>query len=202
MPILNTLFHWTEVIVVLVACFLIGDTYYDGNWKKKILPLKKYGTIVAYGVMAIVVVKLLKHNPARSISLLGHVKNMLVPSWIPIDRFTNDLQQELPFDFRTQLGYHPPSSPSGFPVYPSSTSPLLPPIAAPFAKTKRSVSETKKRYVAQRQGWKCAQCTHLLDHTFEIDHTLRLEMGGSNEVDNLTALCRSCHGWKTAAENM
>jgi 5-methylcytosine-specific restriction endonuclease McrA len=29
---------------------------------------------------------------------------------------------------------------------------------------------------------------------------VRLEHGGSNNVDNLVALCRDCHGKKTAME--
>jgi len=68
--------------------------------------------------------------------------------------------------------------------------------------TKRSVSETKKKFVAYSQDWKCGKCHTGLDHTFEIDHKMRLEYGGSNDVDNLIALCRNCHGKKTANENM
>jgi hypothetical protein len=68
--------------------------------------------------------------------------------------------------------------------------------------TKRSVSETKKKYIASSQNWKCGHCKTQLDHTFEIDHKLRLEYGGDNDVQNLIALCRNCHGIKTASENM
>jgi hypothetical protein len=68
--------------------------------------------------------------------------------------------------------------------------------------TKRSVSETKKKYVASQQDWKCGHCVAQLDHTFEIDHRVRLEYGGGNDVQNLIALCRNCHGKKTASENM
>ena len=68
--------------------------------------------------------------------------------------------------------------------------------------TKRSVSETKKKYVASKQNWKCFNCETTLNHTFEIDHVVRLENGGTNEVSNLVAYCRGCHGEKTAMENM
>ena len=60
--------------------------------------------------------------------------------------------------------------------------------------TKRSVSETKKKYVASMQDWKCGQCNKKLSHTFEIDHKIRLEHGGGNDATNLVALCRECHG--------
>ena len=68
--------------------------------------------------------------------------------------------------------------------------------------TKRSVSETKKKYVASQQDWKCKHCKCKLPAWFEVDHVIRLEYGGSNNVDNLVALCRNCHGKKTAMENL
>jgi len=68
--------------------------------------------------------------------------------------------------------------------------------------TKRSVSETKKKYVASIQDWKCKDCKTQLTAWFEVDHIKRLEYGGGNNVENLVALCRDCHGRKTAMENM
>ena len=68
--------------------------------------------------------------------------------------------------------------------------------------TKRSVSETKKKYVAARQHWKCGDCGEQLSAWFEVDHKMRLEYGGSNHIDNLVALCRECHGKKTTIENL
>lgn len=68
--------------------------------------------------------------------------------------------------------------------------------------TKRSVSETKKKYVAASQDWKCKKCGVKLPAWFEVDHRQRLEDGGSNHVSNLEALCRECHGEKTALENL
>ena len=68
--------------------------------------------------------------------------------------------------------------------------------------TKRSVSETKKKYVASNQDWKCGKCNSRLNAWFEVDHKIRLEHGGGNDVNNLIALCRECHGSKTAMENM
>ena len=68
--------------------------------------------------------------------------------------------------------------------------------------TKRSVSETKKKYVASNQNWKCKSCGDMLTHTFEVDHVVRLQNGGSNDVNNLVAMCVNCHKNKTAHENM
>ena len=63
-------------------------------------------------------------------------------------------------------------------------------------------SETKKKFVASQQSWKCGHCQIQLPAWFEVDHKIRLENGGSNHVDNLVALCRDCHGKKTAMENL
>ena len=67
---------------------------------------------------------------------------------------------------------------------------------------KRSVSETKKKWVASQQNWSCAKCSTQLQAHFEVDHKIRLEHGGTNHVDNLEALCRNCHGEKTSIENL
>ncbi len=64
-------------------------------------------------------------------------------------------------------------------------------------KVKRSVSETKKKYVASQQNWNCKHCKNQLDATFEVDHVIELQHGGDNNVNNLVALCRNCYGKKT-----
>lgn len=65
---------------------------------------------------------------------------------------------------------------------------------------KRNVSELAKKIVASNQKWKCAKCRELLDFTYEIDHIKPLYKGGGNEIKNLRALCRGCHGRKTLYE--
>ena len=42
----------------------------------------------------------------------------------------------------------------------------------------------------------------MLDCAYEVDHILALYKGGSNEIDNLMALCRNCHGKKTAKDRL
>ena len=66
---------------------------------------------------------------------------------------------------------------------------------------KRNVSSLTKKMVASSQEWKCGSCNQTLDYTYEIDHNIPLFKGGSNEVSNLIALCRNCHGKKTLLEN-
>jgi 5-methylcytosine-specific restriction protein A len=64
-------------------------------------------------------------------------------------------------------------------------------------KITRKVSQIKKKIVASNQKWKCKSCGALLDYSYEVDHIIPLYKGGSNEIINLQALCRNCHGKKT-----
>jgi hypothetical protein len=69
-------------------------------------------------------------------------------------------------------------------------------------KSIRNVPESVKKYVAANQYWKCKGCKNLLDETYEIDHIVALEDNGTNDLGNLQALCRNCHGKKTARNNI
>lgn len=64
----------------------------------------------------------------------------------------------------------------------------------------RSVSQTTKKIVASNQQWKCNICRNLLNYTYEIDHIIPLYKGGTNNPNNLQALCRNCHGEKTVMD--
>lgn len=68
--------------------------------------------------------------------------------------------------------------------------------------TKRNVTESTKKLVASNQQWKCIHCKNLLDATYEIDHCIPLYKGGTNEIDNLNAMCRNCHGKKTLIDKL
>jgi HNH endonuclease len=69
-------------------------------------------------------------------------------------------------------------------------------------KHKRHVTNGVKKWVAANQKWTCAGCNQLLDETYEVDHHIPLHKGGSNEKENLRALCRNCHGKKTYGESL
>jgi hypothetical protein len=59
---------------------------------------------------------------------------------------------------------------------------------------KRSVSGLMKKKVGAKQMWKCNRCSAMLDETYEVNHIIPLEEGGTNQESNLEALCRTCHG--------
>ena len=67
---------------------------------------------------------------------------------------------------------------------------------------KRNVTQTIKKYVASNQLWKCNYCKNLLDASYEVDHITPLYKNGNNEINNLQALCRNCHGKKTTLDRI
>jgi len=59
-----------------------------------------------------------------------------------------------------------------------------------------------RREVLLRDGYKCQQCG-IVRMDNEVDHTIPLEQGGSNELHNLQTLCggpTGCHTAKTKRE--
>jgi hypothetical protein len=141
----------------------------------------------------------IKKNPKQSSSLLVHANDLI--KYMPIDRNTTDFLTPLFTMANKQQTYTEDQN-----FIPEYAQPILNPqerrILTSGKGTKRSVSETKKKFVASQQGWKCGNCSKQLTAWFEVDHKIRLEHGGSNEVSNLVALCRECHGEKTTMENL
>ena len=79
--------------------------------------------------------------------------------------------------------------------------PNITPSNLPTSKL-RKVSDQLKKIVASQQKWNCKKCKNILDATYEVDHIIALEDGGNNDIQNLQALCRNCHGKKTMEDNI
>lgn len=69
-------------------------------------------------------------------------------------------------------------------------------------KTERNVTNLMKKKIAADQSWTCGHCKQTLDESYEVDHVLALFNGGTNDMSNLIALCRNCHGKKTMKERI
>ena len=67
-------------------------------------------------------------------------------------------------------------------------------------KVKRNVTHLMKMKVVARQRMFCNNCNDDLDETLEIDHVIPLFLGGTNDLDNLAALCPKCHRKKSNQE--
>lgn len=171
---------WIFIITVL----LIFDTYHDGEYSKWFLTKKKYFKIATIGFVGLSLYVFIKKYPVSSKKLLYHGSNIV--RYLPIDPNTRDMITPI-FDFTnsSKVIENLTNSPQTKRMMNSG-----------FGSTKRSVSETKKKYVASQQGWKCGYCGEQLDATFEVDHKIDLQYGGSNHVSNLAAVCRGCHAKK------
>ena len=190
-----------EIFVLAITAFFVYNAYTDGKYTKMFMSFKKYYKMIFYIILGVGIYILLKRNPNQGRKMLLYANNLV--KYMPIDKSSIDMLSPI-IDFTTQ---------NENASFMESVNYLEPPkhgiyngaggiLGSGKNGTKRSVSETKKKYVAANQNWKCGNCQSQLDHTFEIDHKIRLEYGGGNDVQNLIALCRNCHGIKTASENM
>jgi hypothetical protein len=200
-----------ELIVLIIAAFFAYNAYHDGKYTSLIYKNKKYLHVAGYIIAGIFLYMVLRKDPARGKKLLLHANDTI--KYLPIDKHSTNLLSPI-IDFtvgdssnNSFMGSLNPSRPN--PKIDNMEQKILQSGRVGGAKkfqnvkaTKRSVSETKKKYVASMQDWKCGDCNNKLTAWFEVDHKTRLEYGGSNEVQNLVALCRNCHGKKTAFENM
>tara|TARA_B100000513_G_scaffold179850_1_gene98082 strand:- start:527 stop:1090 length:564 start_codon:yes stop_codon:yes gene_type:complete len=176
------------LIIFLITGFLMFDTYHDGKYSQYLSKGKKYYKIATFGFMGLSAYMFIKKHPMESGSMLRHAHDIV--KYMPIDKNTSDMISPL-FDF-TSVSNNIINQKGGLYTSPQTKRMLNSGRVA----NSRSVSETKKKYVASQQGWKCAYCSKVLDATFEVDHKVDLQYGGSNHVDNLAAVCRNCHKMK------
>ena len=188
-----------EIFVLGLTAFFVYNAYTDGKYSKMLLSFKKYYKMIFYVLLGLGIYVLLKRNPDQGRNMLLYANNLV--KFMPIDKNSMDMLSPI-IDFTsTNEDSSFMESVNGIYSNPGFSGEKRMMNSGKNG-TKRSVSETKKKYVASNQEWKCGNCHVQLDHTFEIDHKVRLEYGGGNDVQNLIALCRNCHGKKTASENM
>ena len=198
-----------ELIVFGITAFLVYNAYHDGKYWKLLMSYKKYYTMAFFAILGIGFYLMIKKNPSQCKNMLLHANNVV--KYMPISKSSMDMLTPI-LDLTTGGNDNSNSFMENYENINNSLNPSNTPnvnsngvkrmLQSGKGATKRSVSETKKKFVASQQNWKCGECQKQLTAWFEVDHKIRLEYGGSNEVSNLVALCRECHGEKTAMENM
>ena len=181
------------LMILGITTFLVVNTYYDGKYTKMLSINQKYFKMAMFAFVGFSMYLLIKKNPKGSKSMLQHANALI--RYMPVDRETADLISPI-FDF-TNAKNSMDSMTQSYTAYNDDTPQQRRMLNSGGNTTTRSVSETKKKYVAAQQGWKCNNCGTQLNHTFEVDHKVDLRYGGTNHVSNLVALCRNCHGEKT-----
>ena len=190
-----------EFLIFVITAFLIINTYHDGKYTKMLQVSKKYLKMATFAFVGFSLYLFIKKQPTESKGLLKHANNLI--KYMPVDKDTADLISPL-FDLtKTQQNLQTLSTDPNLGVLsPPSSGQMKRMLKSGGNSTKRSVSETKKKYVAAQQNWQCAGCHEQLKATFEVDHKRDLRYGGTNHVSNLEALCRDCHGNKTMLSNL
>ena len=202
-----------EIIIFIIAAVIMANIYTDGKYMKLLLSGKKYYQMAGVAFGALMLYILIKKNPMRARDIVVASNDYI--KYLPIDRNTSNMISPI-LDFTSRQDFYGGGTAAAAADAYSINHPILAMNMDNYSKnesnnrvlnsgkkaTKRSVSETKKKFVASRQGWNCAECKKMLNATFEVDHVKRLEYGGDNHVDNLRALCRECHGTKTMMENL
>ena len=190
-----------ELLILLAAGLLMANVYTDGKLLKKAFSFKKYYKMAGIAFGALMLYVLFKKNPLRAQQMISTTNDYI--KYLPLDRNTSNMISPI-LDFTTKQNFN--NDQYNYPVIPMPNNQETVAenriIQSGKKATKRSVSETKKKYVASSQNWKCGECQKQLNAWFEVDHKIRLEYGGSNHIDNLVALCRECHGKKTTIENL
>jgi len=183
------------LMILGITAFLVVNTYYDGKYTKMLSINQKYFKMAMFAFVGFSMYLLIKKNPKGSKSMLQHANALI--RYMPVDRETADLISPI-FDFtNAKNSMDSLSENQNYAAYNDDTPQHKRMLNSGGNTTTRSVSETKKKYVAAQQGWKCNNCATQLNHTFEVDHKVDLRYGGTNHVSNLVALCRNCHGEKT-----
>lgn len=175
--------------IIIICGLILYNIYYENNILTKLKTYKKYYKMLIVIIMGIGAISVINKSPKMGYDNMKTIQDFI--QVMPIDRHSKDMLT--PFLSGGSL--------SG--TTNSREQVSIRKIESSGSKgNKRSVSETKKKYVASQQNWICNKCNQKLNHTFEVDHKVRLEYGGTNEVSNLEALCRECHGQKTSFENL
>jgi hypothetical protein len=171
-----------QLWLLLAGIFFVADTVHGNKYSKALLQYQRHAKMAAAAFAAFSVYLYSSRNPGETSQMMGHLNGMI--KYMPLDQTSKDLISPLFQSYHESRVLN-----SGLKTDPTTA-------------TARSVSTTKKKYVAASQGWTCGGCKQQLDAWFEVDHKQRLADGGSNHVSNLVALCRNCHGKKTMFENM
>jgi hypothetical protein len=163
-------------IIIIITAGLLYNTYHDNFFIKSFQVYQKYYKMALIAVLGLGFYLMTIRNPSESVNTLNALNQYV--NVMPIDKNTKGM------------------------MGPLLNSPAVNRLMQPSKTNKRSVSETKKKFIASNQNWKCGECKEMLKAWFEVDHIQRLDQGGSNDISNLVALCRNCHGKKTSMENI
>jgi hypothetical protein len=183
-----------EIVLIIITGLIVANIYTEGKIIKNLYSFKKYYKIAGVILGASFIYFIIRKNPMRTKELLTTTSDYI--KYLPLDKDTNSFITPI-LDFTSKHNFSNVGGEHPVVEMPQQTNPNI--IRSGGKTTKRSVSETKKKFVAARGGWRCGHCKSQLTAYYEIDHIIALHEGGSNEISNLISLCRECHASKTGS---
>ena len=186
------------ILIIGVTIFFMVNTYLDGKLFQYMKQWKKYYQIALYAFIGLCAYLMLKKNPQQMRDICKNANQYV--KMMPIDRNTQNVLMPI-IDFtksnldnlqrqNTNLSDPNNNRLNNYQNLTPNQRRVLMSGNQKGGKTKRSVSETKKKYVASQQGWCCKHCSKQLPAWFEVDHVVKLEYGGSNSIENLEKILK------------
>jgi len=214
-----------ELLLILATALIVAHIYTEGRYMKYLYMYTKYYRIAGVILGALFIYYVIRKNPLRAREMVVASNEYLKNGGIGIDRTTRHVLSAASMPLLNFVNHASPSASSTMVGggggrsranrIPSSQLQARPTSVPQYAggggsvggqrgaeRVKRSVSETKKKFVASRQNWKCLTCGETLPATYQVDHIVPLENYGTNDIQNLRALCPNCHAMKTAMDNI
>lgn len=189
-----------EIVLFFIASLIIANIYYEGKIMRYIVSRKKYWQMFGVLFAFFIIYYLIKKNPLNAQHILTTTNEYV--KYLPLDKSTvNMISPILDFSSKTNWSGNSGNYIGGGEKYPIIEIQKIRQTNNTIMH-KRSVSETKKKYISAQQGWKCGHCQQQLSSTYEVDHIVPLYKGGSNDLTNLVSLCPNCHRNKTAMDRM
>ena len=84
---------------------------------------------------------------------------------------------------------------TAFGIMKKTGNPVLP------SQSRSKITPSLRLEIKERQNHTCGMCKKQLSDIFQLDHTVALQFGGTNDPDNLMVLCCECHATKSIREN-
>jgi hypothetical protein len=196
-----------EIILLIVVAGVCYHIYTDGAWMRQLTTHKKYLQIGGTIICAIFLYWLFKKNPSQAHQLILSGNEYV--KYLPLDPATSSIITPI-IDFTSK--WTTPFSESGTSNNARERAGVTRMMTSGGGgsgmgsggeqNVKRSVSESKKKFVASGQDWCCYNCKEKLKATFEVDHIVPLFKGGTNQIDTLRALCLECHRLHTISDKL
>ena len=142
-----------ELVIFGITGFLIANTYYDGKYLTILKSWKKYYQMCFFGFLGLSLYLFIRKHPTHTKGMVRHATDLI--KYMPIDKGSTDLLTPL-FDFTTK---HIGSDIDSIFINASPQEKRM--MNSGGHTTKRSVSETKKKFIADKKNWHCSSAARV-----------------------------------------